>query len=429
MVNSDDIDNIINRIASGEHTDEDITVLREVLSSGDRTATPEECRQLTLQLGKYNVNIGQGEGIHIGDRIYQQWDEQSLQALVKAIQQVSWQCVASLTENDYTQVEIQSTGIDLIDQLATKLTNFSQQSVMLYGLKLAFSPNHNQDYFISGGNQVIKRWQTNTWEMLQEISVTDISDLWFTSVAISADGQRIAACKAYQIKIWNLGTANAVHTFGKTLFSNFFDVSGFDSVAFSPDGKILAANDNKDIKLWDVESGKEIAKLSGHLDKVTCVSFNHKMEPILASCSYDKTIKLWNINTQKCLGTLSAHRDAVYTITFSPDGETLASGSNDNHIKLWHPNTGEMPQTLRRHSGAVTCLVFNPGGKTLVSGSNDGAIIEWTVDGEVLHTFPEQHCRGVTSIAFSPDGETLISGGRDQTIKVWRRANSKSRLA
>ena len=38
------------------------------------------------QLGKYNVNIGDGKEIHIGDRIYQQWDEKALSALVSMIQ-------------------------------------------------------------------------------------------------------------------------------------------------------------------------------------------------------------------------------------------------------------------------------------------------------------------------------------------------------
>jgi WD40 repeat protein len=414
------IQQILHRVEKGQQTDEDITFLRQLLLAGDR--------QVVQQLGKYNVNIGQGEGIHIGDRIYQQWDEQAIQALVKAIQKVSWRCVASSTENDYTQVETQSTGIGIIDALAKNLTDVSQQFVMRYGLKLAFSPNQNQEYFISGGNQIIKRWQTkqtNTWEIIQEISVpfspTGIVDLWFTSVAISQDGQLIAACKAYEIKIWRLGTVNALHTFGKTLWSNFFDVFGFDSVAFSPNGKTLAANDNQDIKLWDIEIGKEIAKLSGHSEKVTSVAFNPKNGRILASCSYDKTIKLWDINGQKCLGTLSAHRDAVYTLAFSPDGEILASGSNDNTIKLWHLNTGEIPQTLRHHSDAVTCLVFSPDGKTLVSGSNDETIVEWKITENELQVFPERHRRGITSIAFSPDGETLISGGRDQTIKVWRR--------
>ncbi|PSB04982.1 WD40 repeat domain-containing protein [Merismopedia glauca] len=416
MTNPDDISSIIDRIATGNQTEADLATLRRLLSSS--------ARQVALQLGKYNVNIGEGKEIHIGDRIYQQWHEQAIQALVKAIQQVNWRCVASLTENDYTQ----STGISLIDKLAKPLTDFSQQSVMRYGLKLAFSPNSNQEYFISGGNQIIKRWQTNTWNILQKISLpfslTDTFDLWFTSVAISPDGQRIAACKAYQINIWQLGTVNPIHTFGKTLLSNFLDVAGFDSIAFSPDAKLLAANDNQDIKIWDVETGREIANLSGHSDKVTCVAFDPQNSRIIASCSYDKTIKLWDVAEKRCLGTLSAHQDAVYTLAFSPDGEILASGSNDNTIKLWYPNNGELPQTLRQHSDAVTCLVFNPDGKTLVSGSNDGTIIEWNIaTKESRTTFPERHRRGVTSIAISPDGETLISGGREQTIKVWRRQN------
>lgn len=413
MTSTERLQQILHRVEKGQQTNEDITFLRQLLLAGDR--------QFVQQLGKYNVNIGEGKEIHIGDRIYQQWDEQAIQALVKAIQKFNWRCVASLTENDYTQVESQSLGIGIIDKLAKQLTDFSQQSVMQYGLKLAFSPNQNLDYFISGSNQVIKRWQSKTREKIQEISVTDIFDLWFTSVAISPDGKLIAACKAYQIKVWTLGTSNALHTFNKTIFSNFLDVFGFDSITFNPNGKILAANDNQDIKLWDIEIGKEIVKLSGHLDKVTCVAFHPKNERILASCSYDKTIKIWDIDRQRCLATLSAHQDAVYTLAFSPDGEILASGSNDNTIKLLHLNTGEIPQTLRQHSDAVTCLVFSPDGKTLVSGSNDETIVEWKITENELQIFPERHRRGVTSIAFSPDGETLISGGRDQTIKVWQR--------
>ncbi len=412
---SEDLQQILDRVTNGQYTEADIDTLRQFLSSGDR--------EVLQQFSKYNVNIGEGRDIHIGDRVYQQLDEEAIQALVKEIQKVRWRCVASLTENDYTQVELQSVGIPLIDKLAKNLTDISQQSVMRYGLKLAFSPNPNLEYFIKGGNQVIQRWQKrrNNWAIHQEIAVKGNVDLWFTSVAISPDGRYMAACKVYQIIIWRLGEEKALHTFSKTPFSNFFDVSGFDSVSFSPDGKLLAANDNKDVKIWDIETGKEITKLSGHSDKVTGVVFNPKNARVLASCSYDKTIKIWDITQQRCLGTLSAHRDAVYTLAFSPDGNILASGSNDNTIKLWNLDTREALETLRDHSDAVTCLVFSPDTETLISGSNDGSIIEWKISGEKLLTFSQRHPRGVTSLAISPDGETLMSGGRDQTIKVWRR--------
>jgi len=408
MARSEDINSHINRIATGKFTDLDISTLREMLDSGDR--------HVTLQLGKYNVNIAEGKEIHIGDRIYNQWDEETIQALIKAIQKVNWQCIANLTENDYTQ----STGISFIDKFIKSFTDFSQQYVMRYGLKLAFSPNPNQEYFFSTLYQVIKQYKINTWEVLQEIPISNRLDM-FTSIAISGNAQLIAACTQYQIQIWCSGEKTAFHTFDKTIFSNFFDVFGFDSVAFSPDNKVLAANDNQDVKLWDVETGREIAKLSGHTDKVTSVAFNPQNERIMASCSYDKTIKIWDLDSKICLKTLSAHRDAVYTLAFSPDGEIIASGSNDNTIKLWNFETEELSETLREHSDAVTCLVFNPDGKTLISGSNDGKIVEWKINEKESQTFPQEHLRGVTSIAISPNGETLISGGRDKTIKVWRR--------
>lgn len=81
MANPEEINSILNRIEAGEHTDADITILRKILSSGDR--------QIASQLGKYNVNIKDGKEIHIGDCIYNQWDEEAIQALLKAIQQAT----------------------------------------------------------------------------------------------------------------------------------------------------------------------------------------------------------------------------------------------------------------------------------------------------------------------------------------------------
>ena len=46
----EDINSIINRVATDEFNDADIAALRKMLDSGDR--------QMKLQLGKYNVNIG-----------------------------------------------------------------------------------------------------------------------------------------------------------------------------------------------------------------------------------------------------------------------------------------------------------------------------------------------------------------------------------
>lgn len=80
-MNTEYLKAILNRIASKQHTEDDITLLQQALVA-------DNC-QIALQLGKYNVNIEEGKDIHIGDRIDNQWDKEAMEALVKAIQEAS----------------------------------------------------------------------------------------------------------------------------------------------------------------------------------------------------------------------------------------------------------------------------------------------------------------------------------------------------
>ena len=56
-----ELEAILSRIETRSHTAEDIATMRQLLSDGSY--------QVIQQLdGKYNIHIGQGQDIHIGDR-------------------------------------------------------------------------------------------------------------------------------------------------------------------------------------------------------------------------------------------------------------------------------------------------------------------------------------------------------------------------
>ncbi len=80
MANPSNLNDILQRILDGIQTDTDVEDLRQWLSSGGVQ---------NLQVGKYNVNIGQGEGIHIGDRTYQGLDAEAIREVVRAVTQGS----------------------------------------------------------------------------------------------------------------------------------------------------------------------------------------------------------------------------------------------------------------------------------------------------------------------------------------------------
>jgi hypothetical protein len=67
------LEKILERIEAGIHTAEDLMALRRLLSN--------DHDQVVQQLsGKYNVHIGQGQNIQIGDRYYISWDDEAIQA-------------------------------------------------------------------------------------------------------------------------------------------------------------------------------------------------------------------------------------------------------------------------------------------------------------------------------------------------------------
>jgi nucleoside-triphosphatase THEP1 len=77
MPASDDLLAIIERILSHQHTEADLALLRQAISASSS--------QGTLQIGKYNVNIGQGKYLHIGDKIYQGADAAAIREIIQEL--------------------------------------------------------------------------------------------------------------------------------------------------------------------------------------------------------------------------------------------------------------------------------------------------------------------------------------------------------
>ncbi len=65
MTTPDELIAILNRLLDGSREETDIEQFRNWTKTGDA----QTVIQLVIQLGKYNTNIGEGQGIDIGDRL------------------------------------------------------------------------------------------------------------------------------------------------------------------------------------------------------------------------------------------------------------------------------------------------------------------------------------------------------------------------
>ncbi len=234
------------------------------------------------------------------------------------------------------------------------------------------------------------------------------------SVAISPDGQLVAAGIRDAIIVWRLSDGVRVRTFSGH--------NGFVfGVAFSPDGRTLAsAGSDNTVKLWSVPFGALLRTLTGHTNYVETVAFSPDGRT-LSSGGWDQTVRMWRVSDGTLLRTLTGHFDHVRSVQFSARGDLLASGSWDNTIKVWRVLDGSLVRTLSAPGvSSVNSVAFLSDGQRLASGSYDGHPRIWRLsDGAVLGTFGH-HTAPVGGVDFSPDGQLFASGGDNTTIKLWR---------
>lgn len=250
-----------------------------------------------------------------------------------------------------------------------------------------------------------------------------------SSVALSPDGQLLAASDGSNVMLWRVDTGQPVHS-PLSLADAEPDPETSAGLAFSPDGRTVAAADGNRILLWDVETGRTEELPVVHTGLVTALVFSPDQEgQILASGGDDNTVVLWGLADKQPLGLpLVAHEQGVRSLAFSPDGETLASAAGET-ICLWRVRDAQLLDKRVEHTGEVTSLAFRSDGETLVSAGRDNRFFQWNVvnarldlrpiarsDEERPPELPEPG--GPWNLVVTPDGKALAVGRFDQIV-IW----------
>jgi geranylgeranyl transferase type-2 subunit beta len=279
---------------------------------------------------------------------------------------------------------------------------------------------------------------------------------WVSSVALSADGSRVATVDG-MAHLWNTQAARRSQVFqGHT--------DGVVAVALTPDGKSLGtASYDHTARLWDASPrGRERQVLKGHTGAVMSVAFSPDGS-LVATGSIDRTIRLWNAATGTHETTLEGHKSWVNSVVFSLDGQRLYSGSSDGTVQVWSAK-GAPLKSLDPSKAEVRCVAVSPDGKLVAAGIRYGAVKVWSADtwelkqtwehpaddawsvaftadnqrlliaagewnrpttiverniatGEVVREY--KHPGEVLCLAVSADGKTIAAGGGDKTVSVW----------
>ncbi|KAL6945489.1 hypothetical protein ACO0QE_002948 [Hanseniaspora vineae] len=225
-------------------------------------------------------------------------------------------------------------------------------------------------------------------------------------------------------------------------------------------------------QIYDVVKNKCIRTLSGHIDRVSCLSWNNH---VLSTGSRDSKILHRDVRSpDQFFETLATHQQEVCGLKWNVLENKLASGGNDNIVCVYDGVNKNPVMKMEEHHAAVKAIAWSPHKRGLLAtggGTADRHLKVWNVNtslklkdvdsgsqicnliwskntNEILtsHGFSKfqltlwdyptmdpvatlkAHSFRVLHLTLSNDGTTVVSGAGDETLRYWKLfQNMKSR--
>eukprot|EP00735_Rhodelphis_limneticus_P005068 TRINITY_DN1676_c0_g1::TRINITY_DN1676_c0_g1_i2::g.17883::m.17883 TRINITY_DN1676_c0_g1::TRINITY_DN1676_c0_g1_i2::g.17883 ORF type:complete len:1613 (+),score=581.39,sp/Q149M9/NWD1_HUMAN/24.96/2e-79,WD40/PF00400.27/5.8e-09,WD40/PF00400.27/0.65,WD40/PF00400.27/0.16,WD40/PF00400.27/73,WD40/PF00400.27/0.00016,WD40/PF00400.27/7,WD40/PF00400.27/6.3e-07,WD40/PF00400.27/0.0015,WD40/PF00400.27/2.1e+02,WD40/PF00400.27/2.5e+02,WD40/PF00400.27/4.8,WD40/PF00400.27/4.9e-08,WD40/PF00400.27/7.5,eIF2A/PF08662.6/0 len=323
---------------------------------------------------------------------------------------------------------------------------------------VTFSPDGSKLY--SGGqNKKMDVWDAKTGTNLGSLGTNG----WVLGVAVSPDGQYVAACSSFGFVITNALGARIADATGvaKTPRSPMFSMDGrllfvgggdgavymFDTaplaegrdiepahvwaeahkepiygVAVSPDSKwVASASSDMFVQVFDVESKEKVHTITNGLGKMYTVAFSPDCKYLLAAGGGTKCVEIHRTSDWTRLCALRGHSDVVWRVSFSPSGDRILScgGSLDKSIRVWDTEYSLSAGEPTGHASVAREVAWHPDSTKVVSCGDDNIAQIYDVSSAAVIRKFEGFKMKLSASTISPDGKHLLVGGAEAILKLF----------
>ena len=214
---------------------------------------------------------------------------------------------------------------------------------------------------------------------------------------------------------------NAVHCPAMELSTS----SKLSSISFNPYVKPVMASATYDgaMQIWDVQKGMETMRLKNHTKRVWSTEFSPIDPTRLLSASDDSTTRVWSITQRReCMVINDPNQANICSVNSSRmDSNLIAVGSADHKVHVYDLRNAVKPMlTLETHKKAVSYVKWM--GNELVSASTDSLLRLWDVKGPrgvCLRTYTGHvNEKNFVGLSVTSDGR-IACGSEDNTVRMY----------
>ncbi len=294
---------------------------------------------------------------------------------------------------------------------------------------VSFSPDGSQIVTATSGGNI------KVWDIERGICTVEM-DRGKQEISFSRDGQHLAGANRRmekgKIYVWCPHTGTKVR---ETEVQSPYDAY---PLCFSPDLSLLAGKNNPQkrpgrniadgdsITIWHVETGEQIADITGHPEPVREFCFS-PCGQLIAAGDWHGTIHVWNVESGQLETTYTDYGESEMYPYFLPEGELITAAVSERKVEIWRVEKDEKLDEFE-HRGNSKFVRFSDCGTQLAVAS-ESEIQIWRKDNNSdAHTLLTLHGHIPTmdTLAFSADEKTLAAGLWWDNVLLWDVASRRS---
>lgn len=258
---------------------------------------------------------------------------------------------------------------------------------------------------------VVNLWETQTGRFLssfafdpQEIKALPegSGDLKIVSVALSPDGNRVAAGTLGLFYLWDIQSGQILAHI-QIPSQDIADPDETISFSFTQNGQRLAVEMNAKTYLINAQDGTTIREISTGPD--THIGFSRDGNYLLAA--YGASYSLLNGSTGEGITTYEGSIDGS-SFAFSPNSRSLAFESggetSPSEVKIWDIQTNQEIAHFNDLKEKIQTLGFSPDGKLFLVADQDQALIYDLQTRQII-----KKIENYAILSFLPDGKRIIA--------------------